>query len=126
MWARSVPKWKRQEVYDRALEFKRELGYDFPQWALDAGHDPDAVGFLFSDDDGRIIGACSFRPQSHPGERPWRLDWIWLCPSARRKGHLDRQWDRFRQRFGVFDVEPPISEAMQAFLRKRGCAHLIR
>lgn len=120
------PKWKRQEMYDRALEFKRELGYDFPQWALDAGHDPDAVGFLFSDDDGRIIGACSFRPQSHPGERPWRLDWIWLCPSARRKGHLDRQWDRFRQRFGVFDVEPPISKAMQAFLRKRGCADLIR
>lgn len=119
-------KWKRKEVYDRALEFKRELGYDFEQWQTDPGYDPEAIGFLFSDERGRIVGACAFRPQHGANERPWRLDWIWICPDARRLGHLDRQWDRFRQRFDVFDIAPPISDAMQAFLRKRGCADLIR
>jgi hypothetical protein len=120
------PKWKRKEVYDRALEFKRDLGYDFAQWQTEARHDPDAIGFLFSDERGRIVGACAFRPQHGANERPWRLDWIWICPEARRLGQLDRQWDRFRQRFGVFDIEPPISDAMQAFLRKRGYADLLR
>lgn len=119
-------KWKRAEVYDRALEFKRELGYDFTQWSLEAHHDPDAVGFLFADEDGRIVGACAFRPQERPAERPWRLDWIWICPDARRLGQLERHWDRFRQRFGVFDIEHPVSDAMRTFLRKRGCADLLR
>ncbi|TKV70371.1 C2H2-type zinc finger protein [Rhizobium sp. AU243] len=120
------PKWKRTEVFGRALEFKRELGYDFIQWSLEAQHDPDAIGFLFSGENGRIVGACSFRPQDGASDRPWRLDWIWICPNARRLGQLDRHWDRFRQRFGVFDVEHPVSDAMQAFLRKRGCADLLR
>ena len=59
----SSPKWKRKAVYDRALEFKRELGYDFVQWEIDPDHDGEAVGFLFSDDADRIVGACAFRPQ---------------------------------------------------------------
>ena len=122
----SSSRWKREEVYDRALKFKRELNYDFTQWSLEARYDPDAIGFLFSDEEGRIIGACCFRPQDRAGERPWRLDWIWICPGARRCGHLDRHWDRFRQRFGPFDVEHPISDAMRAFLRKRGCSDLLR
>lgn len=68
----SSPKWKRKAVYDRALEFKRELGYDFVQWEIDPDHDGEAVGFLFSDDADRIVGACAFRPQpagrgDHPG-----------------------------------------------------------
>lgn len=119
------PKWKRKEVYDRALEFKREFGYGFPQWNPDPRADPDAVGFLFSDQQDRIVGACAFRPQGGENERPWRLDWIWICPDARRQGQLGRHWERFRQRFGIFDIEPPISDAMTAFLRKRGCEELI-
>lgn len=117
-------KWKRDLVYRRAFAFKRELGYDFVQWSLDATHDPEAVGFLFSDDNGRVVGASVFRPQE--GEmRPWRLAWIWIAPGHRRAGHLDRHWEQFRQRFGEFDIEPPVSTAMQAFLHKRGLAHLL-
>jgi hypothetical protein len=119
-----APEWKRKEVYERARQFRREFGYSFVQWSVE--DDPDPIGFLFSDREGRITGACAFRPQLANGERPWRLDWIWLCPSARRLGQLSRQWDRFRQRFGVFDIEPPVSDAMIAFLRKRGAGDLIR
>ncbi|MDP9838644.1 hypothetical protein J2T09_003416 [Neorhizobium huautlense] len=117
------PKWKRQEVYERARLFRRELGYDFVQWSVE--RDPDAVGFLFADEGGKIVGACSFRAQPNGRGRPWRLDWIWLCPSARRSGRLAHQWDRFRNRFGIFDIEPPVSEAMKAFLIKNGCGDLI-
>ncbi|MCM5689772.1 C2H2-type zinc finger protein [Sinorhizobium meliloti] len=119
-----APEWKRKEVYERARLFRREFGYSFVQWSVE--DDPDPIGFLFSDGEGRITGACAFRPQRAGGERPWRLDWIWLNPTARRLGQLSRQWDRFRQRFGVFDIEPPVSDAMKAFLRKRGAGDLIR
>ncbi len=118
------PKWKRQAVYERARLFRREFGYDFTQWSVES--DPEAIGFLFCDSEGRITGACAFRLKRSTGERPWRLDWIWLCPSARRVGQLSEQWDRFCQRFGVFDIEPPVSEAMKTFLRKRGAGNLIR
>lgn len=118
------PRWKRQEVYERARMFRREFGYDFVQWSVE--YDPDAVGFLFADEGGKIVGACSFRTQPEGSGRRWRLDWIWLCPSARRSGRLAHQWERFKQRFGVFDIEPPISEAMKAFLIKNGCGDLIK
>lgn len=113
------PKWKRSAMYERARQFKREFGYDFLQWEPPERIDPYAVGFLFSDAEGRIVGACAFRPAT-PGEPTWRLDWIWMCPSERRKGHLSRQWDRFEQRFGRFAISEPISPAMTSFLQKRG------
>lgn len=119
-----APTWKRKAVYEGARLFRREFGYDFVQWSVE--DDPDAVGFLFSDEEGRITGACAFRQQQANDARPWKLDWIWLCPGARRLGLLSRQWDRFRQRFGVFDIETPISDAMKAFLLQRGCRELIR
>ncbi|GEO84649.1 MULTISPECIES: C2H2-type zinc finger protein [Alphaproteobacteria] len=119
-----APTWKRKEVYERARMFRREFGYDFVQWSVE--DDTDAVGFLFSDEEGRIVGACAFRPQQEGMGRAWRLDWIWLRPGSRRSGRLGRQWERFRQRFGVFDIEPPVSEAMKAFLLQRGCGDLIR
>lgn len=115
--------WKHDLMYGRAYAFKREMGYDFTQWASEPARDPAPVGFLFADEDNRIVGACGFRPQ--PEEvRPWRLDWIWLCPSARRTGVLSRYWPLFRQRFGEFDLTPPVSDAMQAFLSKHGAAQL--
>lgn len=113
------PRWKHELMYRRAFAFKREFGYSFSQWSLDPAHDPEPEGFLFSDDAGRVIGAAAFRPQ--PDEpRPWRLDWIWFAPDHRRQGHLSREWGRLTQRFGIFDLTPPVSEAMQAFLKKQG------
>ncbi|MBX9615931.1 MAG: GNAT family N-acetyltransferase [Caulobacteraceae bacterium] len=118
------PQWKHDHMYRRAFAFKREFDYTFSQWPERPEQDPDPVGFLFIDPEDRVAGSAAFRPQ--PGEgRPWRLDWIWLAPDFRRQGHLARHWDLFRQRFGEFDVEPPVSDAMKAFLRKRGLDHLL-
>lgn len=110
------PSWACIAVYRRARAFKREMGYDFVQW--DTTSEPDAIGFLFHDSEFRIVGACCFRPARGEKSATKRLDWIWICPDQRRTGILTKNWDLFRQRFGEFEIEEPISDAMKAFLRK--------
>lgn len=112
------PQWKHNLMYTRAVAFKREMKFDFPQWAQRPADDPRPIGFLFNDGD-RVIGACSFRPPESTHDR-WKMDWIWLCPSGRRKGFLGRAWPLFKARFGDFALEQPVSPAMQAFVAKVG------
>tara|TARA_R110000737_G_scaffold264348_3_gene272242 strand:+ start:1050 stop:2216 length:1167 start_codon:yes stop_codon:yes gene_type:complete len=118
------PKWLSLAVDRRARAFRREFSYDFLQWEV--GDEPDATGFLFHDDEFRIVGACCFRPQHGEQSGVAKLDWIWICPEMRRAGLLSNTWGRFRERFGEFLIEPPISDAMKGFLRQRGYEHLIR
>jgi ribosomal protein S18 acetylase RimI-like enzyme len=116
----------------RAATFQREFCYDFVQW--DGPHqiesDPRARGFLFNDDSGvfghgAIVGACA-RWREHTDHPPcWAMQWIWIAPKARRRGILSRRWDAFRARFGKFVIEPPLSEAMQAFAAKHGVVDLV-
>jgi hypothetical protein len=121
------PEWKHTEMYHRALAFKREFHYDFIQWKSREGdEDPDVHGYLFTTEKGEIVGACTFRNRSDDRAiKKWGLQWIWLCPRERRKGHLARRWSAFRQQFGDFFVEPPVSEDMQAFLHKHGDSALL-
>jgi hypothetical protein len=120
----SSPPWKHAEMYRRAWAFKREMHFDFVQWESPEGApDSDAQGYLLSDDAGRIQGAVAFRwrqVEDRPEPGVWCLDWVWVCPGARRGGVLARVWPMLRDRFGDFHVEGPVSEAMQAFLRSRG------
>lgn len=123
------PGWKHAEIYRRAVAFKREMGFDFVQWdGPDGDRDPHVQGFLLGDDAGRILGAIAFRrreveDRSEPAF--WGLQWVWVCPAARRAGVLSRRWAYFRERFGDFYVEGPVSKEMQAFLRHRGEEHLM-
>jgi len=123
-FTQNSPNWMDIAIFRRAKAFKREFKTDFIQWKT--GDEFDATGFLFHDDDFRIVGACCFRPASNEQPNVTRLDWIWICPEMRRAGVLSKQWDRFRKRFGEFQIEPPVSRAMQSFLQKRGDEHLIR
>lgn len=119
------PQWLHREMYGRALAFKREMGYDFPQWDITPKPDEPAVGYLFTDDEGRIFGACCFRPRKYTPERPWSLDWIWIAPLYRCQGIVSACWKELRTRFGDFDIEKPVSTAMQKFLIKHGDAELL-
>ncbi len=38
----------------------------------------------------------------------------------RRKGIVGQRWQGFIERFGDFEIEAPVSEAMQSFLVRRG------
>ena len=112
------PFWMHRRMFDIARRFKREFGYDFIQWGK-PDRDPKAHGFLFNDDtgtfgNGAIIGGCAFRWR----DDHWGLQFIWIAPKARRKGVLSRRWERFREQFGEFEIEPPLSEAMKTFAEK--------
>jgi len=124
---RSRP-WLNKAVYERAKLFRREFGYDFVQWyELGPGREfePDfrARAFLFIADDNAIIaGACAFRWRAWTkAPHEWAMDWVWLAPRFRRRGILTRHWPTFTALFGSgFYLEPPLSDAMEAFARKRG------
>ncbi|WP_137917225.1 hypothetical protein [Hydrogenophaga sp. 2FB] len=117
------PKWAHKEMYERAVMFKREMGFDFPQWT-----DPPAkgrtteegVGYLLADsrEPATIAGACAFRQR----DGTWTLDWAWLAPKYRRTGVLQRYWTRFVAAYGDFDLEYPLSDAMRDFVLKHGTA----
>ena len=112
--------WKREQALRRATAFKREMGYDFVQWCENERDDPEAIAYLFIDSEKRIVGACCFRPNEPTSTRPWRMDWIWICPDRRRSGLLTKAWPILEKQLGTFDFTPPISNHMENFLGKIG------
>lgn len=117
------PIWKHREVFERARQFKREMHFDFIQWGHHTQRDTDPFvhGFLFDDTTGTlphgtIVGACCFRWR----DDRWSLSWIWIIPKMRRKGIVGQRWQGFIKRFGDFEIEAPVSKAMQSFLARHG------
>lgn len=115
------PKWANDEMYERAVMLKREMGYDFTLWTKpsdDGFSCEEGTGYLLvnKNQPSTIAGACAFR--QHPAG--WTLYWVWLAPKFRRLGILNRYWDRFVREYGDFDIEPPVSKAMQSFVIKNG------
>ena len=112
-------KWKHKEMYERALMFKRMFHYDFVQWqSRERDNDPNVHGYLFTNDQGAIVGACSFRRRKQDSRMQWVLDWVWVSPKHQRTGELAKRWEHFKKTFGKFEVEHPISDNMQLFLKK--------
>jgi len=115
----------RNAVHRFAIYFKREFGYDFIQYdpqEFDV-HSKD-VAYLWMDQSnsypkGLPIGAVSFRWREWTNHEPtFALQWIWLHPYERCKGHVRAAWPFFQKQHGDFVVEPPLSPAMKAFLKK--------
>ncbi len=46
------------------------------------------------------------------------MQWIWFHPYFRRQGLLTEAWPKFKEEFGNFCCEPPLSDAMETFLSK--------
>jgi hypothetical protein len=99
-----------------ASYFRREFNYDFVQFSeLDDGY----VAYLLlegSTGEYRVIGGLCFF-QQEPPEPQWGLHWVWIHPFERRHGRLRALWPFFRNKFGDFSVEYPLSDAMVAFLK---------
>lgn len=124
------PKELHDAVEWLAYFFKRESGYDFPQYeSSDARDSQDdklrayvwADGLML-DERGRIpvFGAACFRWREYKKlPEGWAAQWIWFHPYMRRKGHLSQAWPYFEKRFGRIVAEPPYSPAMANFLKKR-------
>lgn len=127
----SSPKQHRNAVYKIARYFREELRYDFVQYSTgEKETESSLVAFLWLvpkarhlSNDFRVpaIGATCFRWrewQDHPAG--WAMDWIWLHPYFRRQGLLSASWLKFKDEFGDFICEHPISESMKSFLLKVG------
>lgn len=120
-----APMWMHREVYDRAMRFKRDFGYDWPQWHEAKRReqiDPKWLGFVFVDDSGAIDGACSFARE----EDGWTLCWVWIRPSRRRHGLLAARWPSFLAEFGHFWIEHPLSDSMTRFIARHGSPEQLR
>jgi len=119
--------WKRA-VRQHAVFFRREFEYDFTQYDP-ADEDPDCRAFVWTEpealrDDRYIaLGSACFRKRwldedADDGEWWWAMQWVWLHPFVRRDGLLSGTWGYFRNRFGQFKLEQPLSQAMDAFAAK--------
>ncbi|WP_162934975.1 hypothetical protein [Pseudomonas cavernae] len=117
------PLWMHQAVRERAAQFRRMFHYDFLQWNGSSAQKAtsNAHGYLFADHNGifppgTIVGACAFMQR----KGKWSLAWIWVIPSMRRHGVLLSRWPTFLERYGDFDIEHPLSDAMEIFVRQHG------
>jgi len=115
----------RLALYKIACFFQREFRYDFIQYSMNDDDRESLRSFMFFfpgyyEEKDIAFGGCCFRYRDkwtdvHPH---WALQWIWLHPFERSKGHLQEVWDMFVKEFGNFYVEPPLSRAMKFFLRR--------
>ena len=122
------PKDFRKHVEFFARCFKRELQFDFVQF--DASESPrspyytpyeahlfhehamDLVRYVGEPAKHRSIGACCFRrDQTASQGAEWSLQWVWFHPYFRQRGHLSMAWPSFREWYGEFTVDPPLSLA---------------
>ena len=124
-------------IWRRATEklayfFHREMQFDFPPYEAsevtnwDLAKDrvivlvkettlTDWEQYLF------FIGAVGIRWRvCDNAPACWAITWVWLHPYERRQGHLTRVWPFIMETFPSARIEPPISQAMVAFLRKVG------
>lgn len=129
------PKILLRSVEKLAYYFKREMHFDFVQFEAaetEASRDfvpYEAYAFFEPAYDRveeakptphRVFGACCFRLRGWSDHAPaWSLDWVWMHPYFRHRGHLTRAWTIFEHRYGEnFHVARPFSLAMNSFMEK--------
>ena len=108
-----------------ARYFKREMRFDNLQYDQSMYHNEDLTGFLFlqramdlvkneNHFPSRVVGGGVFVKQGDSYE----LDWVWLHPFFRNRKILRGHWKQFKQRFGQFSVDSPLSAHMSNFVGK--------
>lgn len=125
-------KYLRDHLESFARYFKKEFKYDYIQYEANEHlfESTKYSGFLFSEmardkleEDKetpyRLYGGGCFRWQTFEnGSSKWKLDWIWLHPFFRHRRKLSKQWQTFKEKYGSFDIEKPLSADMERFVKK--------
>jgi hypothetical protein len=118
----------RRAVYKMARYMATEFQYNLMYGYDGKGDESSSRAFLWLEDKRKydhhqctpVIGGCCFRLRRYKGKRAhWALQWVWLHPFKRRQGHLSKVWPYFKERFGDFEVEEPLSDEMSKFMNKR-------
>jgi len=104
---------------------QREQNYDFPMGVPEGDVKWKAylfVGNVMSASAVQPVGVAVFEHQPPDGTQwgdRWWLMWVWIHPFERGRGFLSRSWGFFREEFGDFHIQRPISKAMKSFLSKQ-------
>jgi hypothetical protein len=120
-------KGQRTALFSLAQFFRREFRYDFPQYSVD-DREAKTRGYLWTsrqdywgDNKQTVIGGCCFHWKVFSdAPEGYGLSFVWFHPYERQRGHLSRLWPHFKERFGDFFCEWPLSAAMKGFLAKHG------
>lgn len=113
------------EVNKLGWYFKEEFNYD----SLHRPSSPfNAILFIDRADDKnetmkdkycRIFGCCMFENKEiYQNHKQWVLEWVWIHPFFRHRGHLLKYWNMLEQQFGDFLIKKPVSCSMKEFLKK--------
>ena len=119
-----------------ARYFRREFHFDFRPYTANESQPADPTIardriLLFSTPDmvsavlnaHCFYGAVGVRWVDEPPATPcWSLEWAWFHPYERRQGHLTNAWPFILKMFPNPALAEPLSNAMNAFLRKVGYA----
>ena len=115
-------------VHEIAVYFRTEFRYDFAGYSLEHSEPRDSAFLLTHTSDNvtnYAVGAVFFDWVQGKNYPPCHvLEWVWLHPFLRRRGHLSKIWPYFTQRFGSFHVSHPRSYAMEKMLEKVGYAEV--
>jgi hypothetical protein len=97
----------------RCAAFRLETKYA-AYWPSSKFEDGWISGVLFVNGESMIVGAAAFNRFTNP--QSYKLMWVWIANSARRKGLLKTAWPQFLEWYGEFDIEEPLSNALRGFL----------
>jgi hypothetical protein len=127
---RSSPPWLHRLVHERARVLKLDEGYTGLLWTADGSslqdndyhRDYHAWLIVEPTPEGPVgVGAAAFIWTVWSNAPPrWRLTFVWIAEGWRCKGVLSRRWPRWRELYGDFTLDPPLSQAMGAFVDKHG------
>jgi hypothetical protein len=114
-------------VFERARALQRDSGYSI-QWCEDRAPPEDKfirrIHAILLIEDSTPVGVVSFAWMRWTDGTPhgWRMLMAWIAEPRRRKGVLSKRWDCWRETYGEFSIERPISRGMAYFLAQRGIA----
>jgi hypothetical protein len=99
----------------------REQGYDFPLEWDDENGESRAYFFtswrsLMTVTTIQPVGCAVF--QKYSSADPWQFEWAWIHPYERGRGHMTNAWPKFKEEFGDFTIQQPLSFGMKVFLTK--------
>jgi len=123
------PVWLHKLIYERARALRHDEGYDFAQWhSIEAPtpHDNERGihALLLVENSNIPVGVVSFSwvDWQNPGEPApgWHMCMAWVADSWRRRGVMTHRWPNWRETYGDFTLERPLSTAMRALIIKVG------
>lgn len=106
-------------VYKLACYFRREFNYDNVQFSEKDDDNYEAYLFQNHRSEDEVYGGCCFRNRNYKDAgKMWALQWIWFHPYFRDNGNLKKHWPFFKERYGNFNVEGPLSKTMYEFCKR--------